>query len=249
MAVAKSAPGVVVDDRKVTHPPSVALATAHLGLNQALVRLAPPEVFGTASIQFDLLAGSILFLSREGIRNALLRSRGSSKGEDDVAPTSTKHRQADALAIVPFYLGLVVSAALTAIYLYTLPKTTSAQTDFYPSLGLYILSALVELLIEPLYIRALRAEPANMRVRLQAEGGMAIVKAVCTVAAVLALDKVSVLATTRASGGTEGQRALLAFAVGQIAGSAWLAARYFAEYGLDGSDGSTRRTSESFTEQ
>lgn len=43
-------------------------------LNQAVVRLAPPHVFGTAAIQFELLLSSILFLSREGVRLALLRT-------------------------------------------------------------------------------------------------------------------------------------------------------------------------------
>ena len=42
-------------------------------LNQALVRLASPQTFGTAAIQFELLLSTILFLSREGVRNALLR--------------------------------------------------------------------------------------------------------------------------------------------------------------------------------
>ena len=35
-------------------------------LNQALVRLVSPQVFGTTSIQFELLLSTILFLSREG---------------------------------------------------------------------------------------------------------------------------------------------------------------------------------------
>ena len=51
-------------------------------LNQALVRFSTPQVFGTASIQFELLLSSILFISREGVRLALLRS------------TDTKHEAA-----------------------------------------------------------------------------------------------------------------------------------------------------------
>lgn len=47
-------------------------------LNQALVRLVSPQVFGTAAIQFELLLSTILFLSREGVRNALLRASSSS---------------------------------------------------------------------------------------------------------------------------------------------------------------------------
>jgi len=54
-------------------------------LNQALVRLASPAVFGTAAIQFELLLSSILFLCREGVRLALLRAPQSSQ----VAPSPT----------------------------------------------------------------------------------------------------------------------------------------------------------------
>ncbi|KAG8813827.1 Oligosaccharide translocation protein rft1 [Serendipita sp. 400] len=43
-------------------------------LNQALVRLSTPQIFGTATIQFELLLSSIVFISREGVRLALLRS-------------------------------------------------------------------------------------------------------------------------------------------------------------------------------
>lgn len=43
-------------------------------LNQALVRLASPAIFGIAAIQFELLLSSILFLCREGVRLALLRT-------------------------------------------------------------------------------------------------------------------------------------------------------------------------------
>lgn len=43
-------------------------------LNQALVRLSTPQIFGTAAIQFELLLTSILFISREGVRLALLRA-------------------------------------------------------------------------------------------------------------------------------------------------------------------------------
>ena len=48
-------------------------------LNQALVRLASPAIFGTAAIQFELLLSSILFLCREGVRLSLLRTPGPSQ--------------------------------------------------------------------------------------------------------------------------------------------------------------------------
>ncbi|KAH8984415.1 hypothetical protein EDB92DRAFT_1950784 [Lactarius akahatsu] len=46
-------------------------------LNQALVRLATPQTFSTATVQFELLLETTLFLSREGVRTTLLRQRKS----------------------------------------------------------------------------------------------------------------------------------------------------------------------------
>ena len=66
------------------------------GLNQALVRLASPAVFGTAAIQFELLLSSILFLCREGVRLALLRtpsppaSRPTPTADAEPNPTPAK---------------------------------------------------------------------------------------------------------------------------------------------------------------
>lgn len=173
-------------------------------LNQTLVRLAPPEVFGTAAIQFDLLCSTILFLSREGIRNALLRTKAIGSSQDK------------RLAVLPVQLGMGVTTVLLGIYLYSLPESTSRQAGFYMALGLYILGSMVELLVEPLYLRALRSTPPKMGVRVQAEGGMAIVKSLVTVGMML----------------LNPSKALLAFACGQISGALWLAGRYVWEYGL-----------------
>lgn len=56
-------------------------------LNQALVRFSTPQVFGTASIQFELLLSSILFISREGVRLALLRSTDK---KDETTPETNE---------------------------------------------------------------------------------------------------------------------------------------------------------------
>lgn len=163
-------------------------------LNQGLVRLASPAVFGTASIQFDLIAATILFLSREGVRNALLRGGQSSGG--------------GRLARIPLQLGLAVAAATVGLYLYTSPPSTKGQKNFYPALGLYVTASLAELAIEPLYIACMR--DGRMRVRVQAEGGMAIVRAVVSFACLYLFP----------------DHALLGFAVGHFAGAVWLTARY-----------------------
>lgn len=64
-------------------------------LNQALVRLASPAVFGTAAIQFELLLSSILFLSREGVRLALLRTPGPSQNAQSPSPQLASPKSAE----------------------------------------------------------------------------------------------------------------------------------------------------------
>jgi oligosaccharide translocation protein RFT1 len=166
-------------------------------LNQSLVRLASPEVFGTAAIQFDLIYTTILFLSREGIRNALLRSSSNI-----------------ALARLPLKLGVAVAGVVMGIYLYSSNTSTTAQEGFYVALGLYMGAALVELWVEPMYIQTIRS--GRMGVRVQAEGGMAIVKAVVTFSSLVLSPK----------------QALLGFALGQFGGAVWMAGRYVWEFGL-----------------
>lgn len=177
-------------------------------LNQGLVRLASPDVFGTAAIQFDLVASTILFLSREGVRNALLRGTG---GDD----TKRGASRDTALAAFPLRLGLGVASGVVAAYLGMASEVTTSQRHFHLSLALYVFSAFGELAIEPLYVAALKEDPPRIRVRVQAEGGMAIVRAVVSFAFLFLRPG----------------DALLGFAVGFAAGQAWLAGRYIVEYG------------------
>ena len=167
------------------------------GLNQALVRLAPPEVLGTASIQFDLIASTILFLSREGIRTTLLRRPGP------------------ALARVPFYLGLVVSSAVVGVYLYSADILTKRQPGFYAALWAYVGAALLELAVEPAYVAAITSSQRDIKTRMRAEGGMAVVRTVLVFGCLVS-----------------GMAPLLGFGVGQLAGAVWLAIVYVRAYGL-----------------
>ena len=189
-------------------------------LNQALVRLSSREVFGTASIQFDLISSTILFLAREGVRNALLRKAepvdvGSVKGEKGSAAKQTSP-SSNYLSHVPFFAGWAVSAVVLGVYLLTSSTQTTSQTGFHLSLGLYVVAALLELYIEPLYIKSLVSDPPKLNIRVQAEGGMAITKAIATFACLY----------------TQPEQALRGFALGQLAGALTLAGRYIAEYGL-----------------
>lgn len=164
------------------------------GLNQALVRLATPQTFGTAAIQFELLLSTILFLSREGVRNALLRSSVKGQKKDsNVALTEN-------ISLIPVFLGVPISGLAALVYVQSASTTTASQPHFHLSVAVYALAAILELLSEPLYIRAQNELRLNVRVR--AEGAAVVFKAVVTFL-VLAF--------------ASGEWALVAFAVGQAA--------------------------------
>lgn len=168
--------------------------TLTFGLNQALVRLATPRTFGTAAIQFELLLSTILFLSREGVRNTLLRSSTKDKKEDSNV-TLTEN-----ISLIPVFLGIPISGITALVYVRSASTTTSSQPHFHLSVAVYALAAILELLSEPLYIRAQNELRLNIRVR--AEGAAVVSKAV-----------VAFLVLALASG----EWALVAFAAGQAA--------------------------------
>ncbi|WVN85288.1 uncharacterized protein L203_100433 [Cryptococcus depauperatus CBS 7841] len=162
-------------------------------LNQTLLRLASPAVFGTAVIQFDLT------------------DRSGKKGDGEQS-------QIHKLSIIPLRLGLLISSLVTGVYIWSSSLATTSQDGFWISLALYVLSALIELFIEPCYIQVHRSTPPRLNVRMQAEGGMAIVKAFVTFVSLLVLGE---------------QGALLSFAMGQVTGASWLAARYLQVFKWD----------------
>ncbi|KAK7690223.1 hypothetical protein QCA50_006876 [Cerrena zonata] len=134
-------------------------------LNQALVRLVSPQVFGTAAIQFELLLSTILFLSREGVRNALLRSTAS-QGTKEKKDTSRDVLVAN-ISLLPVLLGIPIALASTTLYLNASSSSTSSQPHFQLSVIIYAIAALFELLSEPLYIKAQNELRFDIRVRAE----------------------------------------------------------------------------------
>lgn len=164
------------------------------GLNQALVRLATPQTFGTAAIQFELLLSTILFLSREGVRNALLRSSAKDKKKhSNVALVEN-------ISLIPILLGVPVSGLTALVYVQFASPSTTSQPHFHLSVAVYAIAAILELLSEPLYIRAQNELRLNVRVRAE---GVAVVSKSVVAFLVLAF--------------ASGEWALVAFAVGQAA--------------------------------
>jgi oligosaccharide translocation protein RFT1 len=158
-------------------------------LNQLLLRLASPKVFGTAAIQLDLLLSTILFLSREGVRNALLRIPQEHSNSVKVKNIST----------IPVLLGTPLAFGLTFGYRIIASPSTRAQPYFNQAVSMYAFAALIDLVSEPLHNRAQSLMRFDLRVK--AEGTAIIARSVCTVVALVAA----------------GERwSLVAFAAGQL---------------------------------
>ena len=114
-------------------------------INQAMLRMAPPRAYGTAAIQFELVLSTILFLSREGVRNALLR-------------ITKMDPSARNISILPLVLGFPVALLTSFSYVRVAGSDAKNQDYFTASIGIYVLAALVELMSEPfhnLYDRSL----------------------------------------------------------------------------------------------
>lgn len=188
-------------------------------LNQALVRLASARVFGTASIQFDLLRDTILFLSREAVRGVVSRIPRQLDAQTNLPSQHIRN-----LFYLPGLLSLPVTVAAVGIYHANLSLTTSSQDGFSTALVLYILSTLIEtLLVEPIFLYSLiEADEPNVAIRVRAEGTAVIVKAVVTT---------SLLAYFTHTG--RPSQALLCFGVGQLSYALTLLVRFAAHYTAD----------------
>lgn len=114
-------------------------------LNQALFRLASPTAYGTVAIQFELMLSTILFISREGVRNTLLRVKKPG------ASTSN-------LSMLPLSFGVPLALATSYLYAFSAGSDVRDQRYFNAAIGIYALAAVTELMSEPfhnLYVSAL----------------------------------------------------------------------------------------------
>lgn len=159
-------------------------------LNQILLRLASPKVFGTAAIQLDLLLSTVLFISREGVRNAFLRVPRESLSSPKVTNVST----------LPVLLGAPLALLITTGYRTIASDATRSQPHFDLAVSIYAAAALIDLLSEPLHNRA----QGQMRfgLRVKAEGTAIISRSIFTVAALYIAGE---------------DWSLVAFAAGQLA--------------------------------
>lgn len=189
-------------------------------LNQALLSFTTPAAFGTATIQLEPLLNTVLFLSREGIRNALIRRKNDSTSEQD-GPPGARHggisgrRAVYTISLIPLAAGIPLSVLFYSFYARSTSLNTSRQPFFLPAVILYGSATCLELLSEPFFNRA--QLEMDVKLRVSVEGSAVIVRAITTLLAIV----------------YGGERwALLAFGLGQFAYATTLVARYYWHYKL-----------------
>ena len=116
-------------------------------LNQCLLRMASPQVFGTATIQFELIFSTVLFLSREGIRHTVLRTPGHH--EKDIS--RTRRVALSNLATLPLIFGCPSTILATYLYGRFASEETRSQPFFAQAIAVYAAAAVVELMSEPFH--------------------------------------------------------------------------------------------------
>ncbi|KAI6036804.1 Rft protein-domain-containing protein [Pisolithus microcarpus] len=172
-------------------------------LNQGLVRLASPQAYGTVAVQFELLINTILFLSREGVRNSLLRVWPQQGDAGNDSKRAQQLAQCSNLATVPAMVGIPVTLLALMAYGYTASEDARSQPFFRIAMFIYAVAAVIELCSEPMHNRAMGEARTSVRVR--AEGLGILSKTALTYLALL-LD--------RHLG--EQKFTLVAFALGQV---------------------------------
>lgn len=126
-------------------------------MSQMQVRLTSAEVIGAFNIHFGLLLGLILTFSRDGLRTALSRS------------DFTRSASVGNVALLPIPIGLALLFGMTTFYSsYLAPSELTKHPDFPWVLRIFIAGVSLEILAEPLYIRALI--DLDIRSRVRAEG-------------------------------------------------------------------------------
>ncbi|KAH7055413.1 Rft protein-domain-containing protein [Linnemannia elongata] len=201
-------------------------------LNQVLLRFTSAETLGIASVQLELLLNTILFLSREGVRCAAIRvSDDSTEGEEGT--TSSDNKETEKMRLTPgseayrlqklvnmVYAPIPVGALMTCLAVgYYLLQVTDASEGLFPgyrlSIYLYGISALVELLAEPMFMVA--QYKLWFKTRVSVEGTAVIVRCVLTCALTVYGSRTAVTGSSSEGSNTNtNTMGVLAFAIAQF---------------------------------
>ncbi|KAI9014343.1 Rft protein-domain-containing protein [Phycomyces nitens] len=196
-------------------------------LHQIVLRFTSAETLGIASVQFELLLSTILFLSREGFRCALLRSQdtttSSSKsplGVVDTTPEGIEQKTTN-VAYIPTCLGLITTI-LACSYFLSFDQTCP---HYHLSVVIFGVAAMAELLIEPLFIFALQR--LYFQVRVSVEGVAVVLRCLVTFG----------LTILGSRGGGENSYGVLAFAIAQLVFGITMMVGYLGFFAMEVSKG------------
>lgn len=134
-------------------------------VNQLLLRYLSPTLLGI-SVQLDLLNSSILYFSRESLRNALQRQ------------PSAASQPIINLSLLTLPLGLIFSLILSISYTRTSDAEAQALPYFTASVAIYVFATIVELLSEPAF--AVVQQKMLYRIRATAESAAAAARVFIT---------------------------------------------------------------------
>jgi oligosaccharide translocation protein RFT1 len=179
-------------------------------LNQLALRFITREVLGFVALEMELLSSTILFLSREFIRMAVLRSERTEF--DQVGGKSSKlnkkqykeHQKIVNFGYIPILFGAIISLSFV-LYVKYFQKVSKAH--YSTVVSMFCLAAFVELCTEPLYIVAVNNMLYNIRVRV--EGAAVFVKCVGVLAFL-------VMSPRDGGGRVSEEKAVMAFAWSQL---------------------------------
>ncbi|KAI9506758.1 Rft protein-domain-containing protein [Coemansia spiralis] len=186
-------------------------------MNIAVIYLAGREAFGVASVKFELVLSTIVFLSREGIRSALLRV-DATRNRD----SADSNQQIINASLAPIAAGMIMASGLYIFYVSKYTYTgesnsteplTSSVLEYRRALTIYIVAACIELCVEPLFVLSRARILFKLRAKCE---GIAVAGRCVVIVLLLLLGRVVSEDT-----GKNPYR-LLAFAVGQLAYSIFM---------------------------
>ncbi|KAL8852763.1 MAG: hypothetical protein Q9221_002393 [Calogaya cf. arnoldii] len=130
-------------------------------VNQILLRFLSPGLLGI-STQLELYSISVLFFARESLRVALQRQESTSvsleakniKSNHDEFPSTTQNYQAQEvvnLSYLAIVLGLPLATIFASLYIRNADHVVLGTPAIQPSLYLYCLATVLELLSEPCF--------------------------------------------------------------------------------------------------
>ncbi|OAD71888.1 hypothetical protein PHYBLDRAFT_98127, partial [Phycomyces blakesleeanus NRRL 1555(-)] len=183
-------------------------------LHQVVLRFTSAETLGIASVQFELLLSTILFLSREGFRCALLRRIL------DTTPEGVEQKTTN-VSYIPTCLGLITTI-LACSYFLSFDQTCP---HYHLSVIIFGVAAMAELVIEPLFILALQR--LYFQVRVSVEGVAVVLRCLVTFG----------LTILGSRGNGENTYGVLAFAIAQLVFGLTMMVGYLGFFAMEVSKG------------